>query len=778
MRILIGLALCSIAIPRAAAAQALEGCGKQWEQLSSGFVRVGEHHFRRTGNVQVTCADMMFFADEMDLHTDKNVLTASGNVVFTSGGNRIGADRMEFDTKTRTGTFYNASGTATLGDRVDRSLFGTQEPDAYFYGEKIEKLGPRKYRISRGGFTTCVQPTPRWEITSGTATLTLDEYALLRNSVLRVKGVPLLYLPVFYYPIQEDDRATGFLLPTYGNATYRGHTLSNAFFWAIGRSHDATFFHDWFSKTGQQVGSEYRYVLGPESTGNARASFLKEKATEIALPGGGVASQPASQSYRIDAAANQRLPFGMRARGQAQYFSSLQTQQLYQQNVYDASNRRRSFGVNVGGVWGTHSVSATYDRNEVFNLQNERNSNLYGSAPRINYSRSERPIGGTPVYFGLVSEYVSHVRRDQQLVPVDGVPQQVVIDRGLQRVDALPQVRLPFTRWPFLTINSTAGWRTTWWSESYDPNTLNQTPPVPPVQINEPLTRSYVDLQSTVTGPVFTRIFNTPGSGYADKFKHVIEPAVSIQRTTAIDEFDRIVRLDGTDSIVGEATRISYGLTNRVYAKRRKGSAPGAAREILTFGLAQSYYTDANAARFDQNYQTSYGTAPPSRLSPIAAIVRGSPTDDLNGELRAEYDTDIHLLRTINASGSWRRQHVDVIANWSLRRTPLTPNSNAELRRDQYLNAATSVRTSQNRIGGRYSFHLDLENWALLEQRIVAYYNAQCCGIGVEYQTYNFAGFSAPGVPKDRRFNISFTLAGIGTFSNLMGAFGGNTVAR
>ena len=36
-------------------------------------------------------------------------------------------------------------------------------------GAEDEALGR-----SRGGFTTCVQPTPRWEITSGTATLTLD----------------------------------------------------------------------------------------------------------------------------------------------------------------------------------------------------------------------------------------------------------------------------------------------------------------------------------------------------------------------------------------------------------------------------------------------------------------------------------------------------------------------------------------------------------------------------------------------------------------------------
>ena len=54
------------------------------------------------------------------------------------------------------------------------------------------------------------------------------------------------------------------------------------------------------------------------------------------------------------------------------------------------------------------------------------------------------------------------------------------------------------------------------------------------------------------------------------------------------------------------------------------------------------------------------------------------------------------------------------------------------------------------------------------------HYNAQCCGIAAEYQKFNLQGTFAPlGVPKDHRFNLSFTLAGIGTFSNLFGAFGG-----
>ncbi len=61
-----------------------------------------------------------------------------------------------------------------------------------------------------------------------------------------------------------------------------------------------------------------------------------------------------------------------------------------------------------------------------------------------------------------------------------------------------------------------------------------------------------------------------------------------------------------------------------------------------------------------------------------------------------------------------------------------------------------------------------------LQQRYAAFYNAQCCGIAVEYQTFNFAGsFAGLGITQDKRFNLSFTLAGIGTFSNLFGAFGG-----
>jgi lipopolysaccharide assembly outer membrane protein LptD (OstA) len=112
----------------------------------------------------------------MELNIATGEMTARGNVVFQTPTSKISAESVVFNTKTKLGTFYAASGLAELGGRVsneEKSMFGTLEPDIYFYGQTIEKVGDDRYVISKGAFTTCVQPTPRWEIVStGTSKIT------------------------------------------------------------------------------------------------------------------------------------------------------------------------------------------------------------------------------------------------------------------------------------------------------------------------------------------------------------------------------------------------------------------------------------------------------------------------------------------------------------------------------------------------------------------------------------------------------------------------------
>lgn len=757
------LAVAAAAAP-ARAQNAPGGCTQKWEIQSGDVEQVnGANHTILVRNVQINCNDVQLFADQVELISDADRLRATGNVVFVSTGNRISADRLDFNTRTKTGTFYVASGIANLEARgVDRSFFGTQEPDAFFWGETIEKLGPRTYKITRGGFTTCVQPTPRWQLVATSVVLTLEKHASLTNALLKVKDVPVFYIPAMYYPINKEDRATGFLIPIYGSSSVNGQTIREAFFWAINRSQDATFYGDYFSKTGYGVGGQYRYA---QTGGNGNLSFntVRQHDASYDQPDGSVQIVPGINSYTIDGTLTQALPDHLRATAHADYFSSITAQQRYQQNIAAATNRTRDFGGNIIGSWGAHTISGTLERDEVF--VNATDSITSGTLPRVNYTLAEQKLPDIPVYVGLTGEFVTLIRTSQ----TESISPPVNVDGGLSRLDVFPTIRFPFTKLPYLTFNSTLGFRETYWTgqNNSDATTAVQQPVVP-----QGLFRRYFTLGTTITGPTFERIFNTPGNNYAEKFKHVIEPTFTIQRTTNFDDYNQIVKYEGTDYIQGGVTSMTYGVNNRFYAKKQTS------REIVTVSLTQTYYSQASAGAFDTNYQSASfdpTVIPQTNFSPVALTVHVSPTLLTDASMRLEYDAHVHSLRSMSSSGSLTRGWVTGNAQWSLIHSTPVHVTDQVTTTSHFINGGATVRKPGNGFGGSYQFNYDILNTAFVSQTILGHYNTQCCGLIVEYQQFNYGtqSVAAIGVPRDHRFNISFTLAGIGTFSDLFGAFGG-----
>ena len=375
------------------------------EQQTSWKFECSGNHCILNGDVELPLpgGQGKFFADQIELFGDKDLLVASGNVVFANAEGRLAAEKAEFDLKKQTGTFYTASGTMPLGAAADLRQFGSQPADVYFWGETIERLGDQKYRVTHGGFTTCVQPTPRWELFTGSVVLNLNDYAVATNTVLRVKGVPVIYLPWVYYPIQDDERATGFLLPTYGTSTLRGQAISNAFFWAIGRSQDATFFYDWFTRAGQGAGAEYRYVAAAQSFGNVRFYRIDQNEHEY-TDNGQTSTLPATKSFEISGNMNHTISRNMRARARLEYFSDVTTQQLYYQDVYKATRNNRVIEGGLTAAFGPASTSLLYQRSEY--LSGANSSTIYGSTPRVTTSVAPQRIFGSPVYASLNTEYL------------------------------------------------------------------------------------------------------------------------------------------------------------------------------------------------------------------------------------------------------------------------------------------------------------------------------------------------------------------------------------
>ncbi len=699
-------------------------------------------------------AGQKFFADDLEMNLKTGELTARGNVVFQTPTSRIASETVVFNTKTKLGTFTNAMGIAQLGERgrQNQSMFGTLEPDVYFYGAEIEKIGADKYRIKKGGFTTCVQPTPRWEIVSGRATVNLNDYVVMRNAVVRVKNVPVFYLPIVYYPIQEDDRATGFLLPTYGTSTYAGSSISNALFWAVNRSQDLTLFHDWFFSGSTGVGTEYRYLFGPASQGNFRAYWLDEK--EAVING---APRPAHKSQIFTGGLNQGLPLGLTARANVNYSTDVTTRQLNSNNFLDATTSQRTLNGAISGAWGGLSLNTVYDRVEYF--YNPTDSQVTGRGPGFTATYSGRKLPFLPVY--------ASVNVDAANMLYIGKNAATTTDKSLNQVDVLPSLRAPLSTLPFLSVNATLAYRTTYFSESLASDLRSQ--------VDEAVTRRYADMRADIVGPVFSRVFN-PNNAFAERMKHIIEPNFSVQRRTAIENQDRVPSVQGRyDTVIGGTTQLSYGLANRLLVRKKaaEGAQAGSPQELLHVSVRQSYYTDERASQFDPAYGYSQGR-PASPFSPISVSAKAVPTQPMAVDFRLEYDPRSDAaFRVIGygLNGVFRTNLVETSAGWSKQNYGAASSG----RSNNYIQQSTQLRFGGGKYGGTVALNYDLARSTLLNHRYIAFYNAQCCGISFEYLAYNYGPGTNLPLAQNRRFNMSFTLAGVGSFSNFFGAFGGRT---
>ena len=275
------LSVCALALRAvsAGAQQPAPATPQSETQISDSIERISENHIKRIGNVEIHRPDgLTIHADSAELFQDEHRAILIGNVLFAQGDNRITAERAEINTETGLGTFYNAYGFSTMKPpKPPAARPGAMAPPpvvvqdntVYFFGDVIEKVAPKKYKITKGGFSTCVQPTPRWDLHADTVILNLDHYTPQeRNS--RGQGVPLFYLPVLYCPLEgpAGDR------PAHQRSAVDTDGIAAlAFFWAINRSQDATFY-DWFRRPGG-AGSKYR-CFGPGENGNIRACLDQE----------------------------------------------------------------------------------------------------------------------------------------------------------------------------------------------------------------------------------------------------------------------------------------------------------------------------------------------------------------------------------------------------------------------------------------------------------------------------------------------------------------------
>ena len=330
------------------------------------------------------------------------------------------------------------------------------------------------------------------------------------------------------------------------------------------------------------------------------------------------------------------------------------------------------------------------------------------------------------------------------------------------RFDVAPTVSRPL-RLSFLEVNPEVGYRFTRYGTSFGVDENDESG-----LFGDPLNRSFWEAQVGMRGPIFSRVFDTPGFGYSERFKHTIGPEVNWTYRTRVEDFNSIPKFDGRDYYLG-TNQIPYALVQKFYSKRRGPGGKKVPYEFLSWRLQQTYYVQIadGQSNFDPNYSSSaFGPgATPEHLSPLMSRLQ-LPARRASSPLnfQVEYDVNFKQIRRTSTYGNWNAARFNLNGGWS-RSVRLSEDPEERIVGSESLRGNGGLRgrpATASTLDGSASY--DLKNKILWQLTGRLRYQVQCCGFVVEYNRFNWNGREE----KQWRFNLE--LANIGCIGNFLGA--------
>lgn len=219
------------------------------------------------GNVQITRDQQQVTAELVDYDKAADSADLTGDVNYWDNAVYLHGESGHLEFEDGTGSIKN-SNYQLIGDRGH----GTAD-------ELFMDVGTRT-RGQRMTYTTCDPEVDgvdlrsnAWSISASSIDLDHEsERGSARNVVLRIKDIPVVYLPYLSFPL-SDKRKSGFLAPGLGSTSNHGFEILTPYYWNIAPEMDATLTPRWLTDSGVMGMGEFRYLLG-EGGGKLNAEYL------------------------------------------------------------------------------------------------------------------------------------------------------------------------------------------------------------------------------------------------------------------------------------------------------------------------------------------------------------------------------------------------------------------------------------------------------------------------------------------------------------------------
>jgi lipopolysaccharide assembly outer membrane protein LptD (OstA) len=770
--------------------------GKSLEVTAGAGSVFGKDELLLRDYVDIRYGDLRLQADSVRYLPATREAFAEGNVVVDHGPTRITAARVEYNLDTGRGTFYEARGYA--------------EPSFYFEAAELQKVEDDRYVLVDATFTTCTQPLPYWSFRIARGTIHLDHYAYLHHVSFRAEKLPLFYSPYLVWPIKED-RATGLLFPEFGYSRRRGFVLSNAFYWAIRRNMDATFFLDYYALAGLGEGIEYRYVPSARGKGQLTGSFIRDQVTDMDRYFVNLNHrQDFGEDFRLVASFNQVSDFDyfpdfqrdLRLSTNPVVLSSLYLSRNWSAYALNLRAERRRQIFSVTRQFFPVGTAPAFTRTE-----EEELTNLI--QPKFEIRGSRQRLGSSPLYFAFDTSLDSFHK------------ETALLTANYQRFDLFPSFSAPLRLAPWLDVNPTVSLRDTYYTHrlggilTEDLNGNGVPDPGEDLGLDglagtgdsgegngildrqqEILDRDFVRkvLQGSVEiiGPKLSRVFVRPESSFSPAYKNTIEPRLFYLYQSKVDDPQLVIPFDEKDGIAGNQNSLQYSITTRLFA-RRPGITPRAPEpetglslpdllsgppgegkslpappqqgpeekpslspvEIASFQISQSYsflgpLSQMGPCIFVDGTPTGAGCVT-SRFSSVDAQLRFNPTLHSSLDLRTNYDILFNEFRGASLSANFRNSERGFLdLTWFFQNSLEGGPDRSQI------GVLTETALANRKLLLGFQGNYDLEARELQNHRYKIGYTTQCCGFTFEILDRSFQGVS------QQEFRFLVNLKGIG----------------
>ncbi len=735
------------------------------------------------GNVIFHYRGYVLRADKVTYHRATTEIEADGHLELTGGSNDllVHASHGEMRLDTHTARLYDVSGSQgvrTLGRTI---VYSTTNP-LLFTARVLIETSEGNYRLVDGTFTNCRLPHPDWQIIAHTIALDQHE-AVTRNSVFRLIGIPVFYLPYLKHSTTTTGRESGLLIPVVGTDSIRGFIFGEQVYWAINRSMDMVLGTEYFSKRGWAPNGDFRYKGPGLDNVIAHWNALFDRGYDQRTTTGSV--QHVNQGG-VDIAVQgiRNLSPYTRIAGTAEYLSSYVYRLVFDENYSQATSSQVSSDVAYMHARNGFVPSVSFQRFQNFASTANGDEIRILHLPSVRFDALDRRLGSDHLDWGLVSSlnYLSRSEPDFHA-------------RNVGRLDIYPHLLLPIVAGGW-SVTAEGAFRSTSYTISQNPDLTGAHDFIPTIS-HDPVDRVDVEAQVDVRPPVLERDYHL---GFAHRdLRHVVEPQFTYRRVAGIGAKARNVLLFDTADIVTDTNELAYSLTQRFFLRNtgpqpcgrhensKQGTAPSgcqtSSREWASWQIAQKYFLDPDfGGALIPHRRNVFATTldltgidfltQPRNLSPIVSRMRFEAIHNL----RIEWDMDYDLRRgMMDADNEY--------AGYSFGQTTVGVTHSLLNAFDELPENTSGTRTLKSQIVAPFldigkqntaGFNLAVNGGYDAAQHVIQYagvqavYNWDCCGLTMGYRRFQLGSGSLGTASRDEtQWLYSFTLANFGSVGDV-----------